>query len=314
MTLSPAALSRALPSLPFAEYAAHPGVNASLLKAVSESPLHGLAYTQGVGAEDTYSRQSLRAVHCLALEGERAFLAAFHVLPPGMTRRGSAWEAHKAFAAQTGRVCLTANEAELVTARARAVRRHAVAGRWLADRRRLVERMVVWVDKETGLVCKGRPDLVVIDWQARHLIVADLKTWKSTRARQVSTQIGQQKAHLQLAHYVAGVIAALTAAGVDMDGWTTEAVVIVVEDAPPHDVGVYTLSDPPEEGEEPEPGNRAGEKARRDALTRWAAALESGSYPGRCPDVERAILPRWADGAEEEIGVTIQWEEGLDNA
>lgn len=284
MTLSPAALSSALPSVPFATYAGHPGVNASILK--GDSPLHMRAIADGIGNEDTYDRQALRAVHALALEGARAFAAAFHILPPGMTRKGNAWEAHKAAAAQTGRVCLTASEAELVTARARAVRRHAVAGRWLADRRRLVERMVVWTDPETGLVCKGRPDLVVIDWQARRLTVADLKTWGSTHPAQVATQIARQKVHLQLAHYVDGVRHALTGAGVDLSAWTVDAVVMVVEGKAPHDVGVYHLAT--------DGALVAGEAARRAALMTWAAALESGLYPGRCPDIVEAILPTWA--------------------
>lgn len=284
MTAIRAELARAMPAVPFSAYAAHPGVNASILK--GDSPLHMRALADGIGAEDSYSRQALRAVHALALEGSKAFSAAFSVMPPGMTRRGAAWEALRDEAAQTGRVCLTTPEAALVTARARAVRRHAVAGRWLADPHRLVERMAVWTDSETGLLCKGRPDLVVVDHEARRLVVADLKTWGSTHPAQVATQIARQKVHLQLAHYVDGARYALTGAGVDLSAWTVDAVVIVVEDKAPHDVGVYHLAT--------DGALVVGEAVRQAALATWAAALESGLYPGRCPDIVEAILPTWA--------------------
>lgn len=284
MTAIRAELARAMPAVAFAAYAAHRGVNASILK--GDSPLHMRAIADGVGQEDSYSRQALRAVHCLALEGSRSFAAAFAVMPPGMTRRGAAWEAHRDHATQTGRVCITTPEAELVTARARAVRRHAVSGRWLADRHRLVERMAVWADPETGLLCKGRPDLVVVDEQARRITVADLKTWGSTHPAQVATQIARQKVHMQVAHYLAGTLAVLAGAGHRIDGWTIEGACIVVEDRPPHDVGVYLLA--------VDGALLVGETARRAALTTWAAAVASGAYPGRCPEAVDTILPTWA--------------------
>lgn len=279
-----AELALAMPAVPFAAYAAHSGVNASILK--GDSPLHMRALADGVGQEDSYSRQALRAVHTLALEGSKAFSAAFLVMPPGMTRKGAAWEAHRDHATNTGRVCLTAAEAALVTARARAVRRHAVAGRWLADPRRLVERMAVWTDEASGLLCKGRPDLVVVDEEARRLVVADLKTWGTTHPAQVATQIARQKVHLQIAHYLAGTKAALAGAGHSIDGWTIEGACIVVEDRPPHDVGVYLLA--------VDGALLVGETARRAALTTWTAAVASGAYPGRCPEAVDTILPTWA--------------------
>ena len=127
----------------------------------------------------------------------------------------------------------------------------------------------------------------MVDEATRHLLICDLKTWPTTETVRVAAMAARQKVPLQLAHYLAGTLAALAGAGISTEGWTTDAAIIVVEDRPPHDVGVYFLG---------LSGALAqGERDRRRALESWAHATKTNSYPGRCPGRVDMMLPGWAE-------------------
>jgi hypothetical protein len=147
---------------------------------------------------------------------------------------------------------------------------------------------VTWTDEVTGLPCKGRLDLWV---DAEAIIdVIDLKTWPSTDPRIVLRQIVSQQVHLQLAHYRAAVRAVVG------DDVPIRCAVMVVEDAAPHDVGVYPLD---------EALLLLGDEARRAALITWADAVKRDSFPGRSPKLRTIEAPGWmVDAAENAVEVT----------
>ncbi len=273
--------------LAFKQYDAIRAVNASLLKRVAGgSPLHGLEYLQSGGGEDTYSRMELRAVHALALEGEAAFRRGYAVWEGA--RRGQLWTDFETQQIGAGRTVLTSAERARVQARAAALLAHPVAGPLLAHADARPEITVTWTDAATGLPCKGRLDLWVDAEEA--IDVIDLKTWPSTDPRIVLRQIVSQQVHLQLAHYRAAVRAVVG------DDAPIRCSVMVVEDAAPHDVGVYVLD---------EALLLLGDEARRAALITWADAVKRGDYPGRAPKLRTIEAPGWlVDAAEDAVEVT----------
>jgi hypothetical protein len=273
--------------LAFKQYDAIRAVNASLLKRVAGgSPLHGLEYLQSGGGEDTYSRMELRAVHALALEGEAAFRRGYAVWEGA--RRGQLWTDFETQQIGAGRTVLTSAERARVQARAAALLAHPVAGPLLAHADARPEITVTWTDAATGLPCKGRLDLWVDAEEA--IDVIDLKTWPSTDPRIVLRQIVSQQVHLQLAHYRAAVRAVVG------DDAPIRCSVMVVEDAAPHDVGVYVLD---------EALLLLGDEARRAALITWADAVKRGDYPGRAPKRRTIDAPGWlVDAAENAVEVT----------
>jgi len=275
--------------LSFERYHAIPGVNASLLKRVaSGSPLHGLHYLQNGGGPDTHSRMELRATHTLALEGEAAFRRGYAVWEGH--RRGQTWTDFETQQLAAGRTIITGAERARVQARAAALFAHPVAGPLLRHVDARPEVTVVWTDEVTGLPCKGRIDLWVDDEEI--LEVVDLKTWPSTDPAVVLRQIVSRQAqvHLQLAHYRAAVRAVVG------DGAPIRCSVMVVEDAAPHDVGVYVLDDAM---------MLLGDEARRAALITWADAVKRGEYPGRAPKLRTIEAPGWlVDAAENAVEVT----------
>jgi hypothetical protein len=174
---------------------------------------------------------------------------------------------------------------------AAAVAAHPVAGPMLAavpaSHR---EHTVRWTDPPTGLPCKGRLDALLCPRagpDARYTVI-DLKTVKSVHPREIARMAASMHWHAQAAHYAAGVreVYGLTDDQVD-------AVLIVMEQAAPHDVGVYRLT--------PDGALWAGETLRRTWLDRLAECLRADAWPGACLEEQELELPGWAypDAAEE---------------
>jgi hypothetical protein len=275
--------------LDFERYDAIRAVNASLLKRVAGgSALHGLHYLREGGGPDTHSRMELRATHTLALEGEAAFRRGYAVWEG--SRRGQAWLDFETQQIGAGRTVLTSAERARVQARAAALLAHPVAGPMLRHEDARSEITVTWTDEVTGLPCKGRLDLWVD--AEEQIDIVDLKTWPSTDPDVVLRQIvsRQAKVHLQLAHYRAAVRAVVG------ERVPIRCAVMVVEDAAPHDVGVYPLD---------EALLLLGDEARRAALITWADAVKRGDYPGRAPKLRTIEAPGWlVDAAEDAVEVT----------
>jgi len=259
-----------------AEYRNSPGVNFSTLKLMARSPA---AYRYGYGADDddTASRAVLRLIHAAVLE-PHTIDRDFHVIPDDVRR------SPKITAEAGGRAVVKAADLATAQAMAAAVAAHPVAGPMLAQvPASHREHTVRWYDPPTGLPCKGRLDALVVHAPGRgaRATVIDLKTVRSCAPREIARMAASMHWHAQAAHYAAGV---RTNQGLADD--EVDAVLIVMEQAPPHDVGVYRLT--------PDGALWAGEALRRAWLDRLAECLRSGVWPGACPDEQELELPGWA--------------------
>ena len=279
---------------PEQQYRADPGVNFSTLKLMARSPA---AYRHGYGGDDddTASRGVLRLIHAAVLE-PHTIARDFYVIADTV-RRGPAVTAEAG-----GRTVIKTADLATAQAMAAAVAAHPVAGPMLAavpaSRR---EHTLRWTDPPTGLPCKGRLDALLSPKagpDARATVI-DLKTVRSVAPREIARMAASMHWHVQAAHYVAGVRYLKGYAVDDVD-----AVLIVMEQAPPHDVGVYRLT--------PDGALWAGEVTRRAWLDRLAECLRSGVWPGACPEELELELPGWAypDAAGE--GQTLDPAAGLD--
>jgi hypothetical protein len=83
--------------------------------------------------------------------------------------------------------------------------------------------------------------------------------------------------HGQLAHYAEGLSAMLGGAPV-------RAELLVVETEAPHDCGLYRLDDI---------ALQCGRARREQLLSRYAACVESGEWPGQLPEPGYLLLPAW---------------------
>jgi hypothetical protein len=277
------------------DYRADPGVNFSTLKLMARSPA---AYRYGYSADDgdTASRAVLRLIHAAVLE-PHTIDRDFYVIPDDVRR------SPKVTAEAGGRAVVKAADLATAQAMAAAVAAHPVAGPMLAQvPASHREHTVRWHDPPTGLPCKGRLDALLCPGagpgaDARYTVI-DLKTVKSVQPREIARMAASMHWHAQAAHYAAGVRAVY---GLPDDA--VDAVLIVMEQAPPHDVGVYRLT--------PDGALWAGEVTRRAWMDRLAECLRADTWPGACPGEQELELPGWAYPADGE-GQTPDPAAGLD--
>lgn len=216
-----------------------------------------------------------KAAHDVLLLSER-WPECYHVLPADFnanaTKAQADWHAEREAARQAGKVILKADEAETVMAMAASLRANPFAAAALTNG--VSEMTLVWVDKETGVVCRARPDFL----PTKRLIVPDLKTAADGSPRGFSRAIGQFGYAQSAAFYCDGIEAVF---GAHPTNWLH----IVMEKDPPHVVSLYEL--PAEDIER-------GRWLNRKGLRMFADCLSRDEWPGYSDDVSQVGLPFWA--------------------
>lgn len=242
---------------------------------------HSLANPE---ASDSYSRQELRAMHCIALEPE-SFDAGYIAAEVG-DRRAKAYK--DAVADSPGFVVFPRPVYDRICALGDAIRRHPEARALLADCR--AEVSLTWTDERTGLKCKGRLDALT----GAHEIL-DLKGI-GVYEGQVSRISASNGYHGQVAHYDYGARANdISPAG---------HYIISYQDKPPFDVAVWRMEDGGLDGVTPGIDGLTlggalhhGRRYRDDLMQRFVEALrneEAGGWTGRHASTQDLILPGWA--------------------
>jgi exodeoxyribonuclease VIII len=140
----------------------------------------------------------------------------------------------------------------------------------------------VWVDKDTGVTCKGR-----IDRFGRlygHSVIADLKTAENASEGAWIRDVVKYKYHAQAAFYLDGL---------DTIAPTVERrfIWIVVEKNPPYALAIY----------EPDVATiDKGRRMYRNYLRQYQLCLDSGAWPGYAAGIQPLLLPDWA--LRQEVG------------
>lgn len=179
-------------------------------------------------------------------------------------------------AGDSGKIALSPEDYSKCQRIAAAVRSHPRIGKLLASPGR-AQLSVVWIDTETGLLCKGR-----IDYLAESLgVVVDLKTTEDARPRALEKSIAEYGYHRQLSFYQAG----LRENGIDMK----HLVFAAVEKKAPFAVAGYRLSD------------GAADEGRielRTLLNQYAELQTKpmADWPAYSEDITDISIPAWAFG------------------
>jgi hypothetical protein len=216
-----------------------------------------------------------KAVHDVLLLGDR-WPTAYHITCEGFSRAKSKAMADDIEAADAalaaGKTVLTAEQAITVRNMAAALRRNPFAVAALSNGE--PEVTLAWVDKETGVWCRARPDFL----PHKRKIITDVKTAADASPEGLSKAISSYGYHIAAAHYMAGIEAIY---GERPTNWLHA----VIETPPPHDVALYGL--PAEDIE-------IGEDIRRRALRTFADCLAADRWPGYAADVVPVGLTGWA--------------------
>ena len=255
----------------YEQYAALEGVNWSSLKWLwSGSPLHYRYHVDHPKADvDTPARVRFRAVHTAILEPDK--FAEEYPIYSGGNRRGKEWDAFEA--ANAGKSILKESEAATILEQAAAVRAHPAIRGWLKSGR--AEVPFQWVEKNFGIACKSRLDLLCPG------AVLDLKSVPSLDAAQMARWICRMGYHLQLDHYAAGARA---------NGHEVQRVGIIgVESKAPYDSALFWLSDATM--------MKAADE-RAELLLRLKGCMEVDFWPGRFMEEQTVDIPSYEGDLE----------------
>ena len=287
------------PNMPLTEYLAIAAMSASALKLLARSPWH---YANRVEEAETPSMFRGNLAHCAILE-PKAMNDRYVVVPADAPKRPTAaqWAAKKpnesSIAAMAwwtkfgeenaGRVAVSTEDFELCKAQVEAVLRVPELAEPLRDGSGEVS--IFWIDKDTGLYCKARPDWLP---QKRDGVITpiDLKTCVDESPEGFSRAAARMRYDLQAVHYTAG-IEAVTGARVD------KFVFGAVTNKPPVLAVPYVLAD--------DVRDRA-QADRRELLQRLTWCREQQQWPAYGEGYQVLDFPAWMKRDGE---VEVEWSE-----
>ena len=238
------------PRMPFRDYLAYPGMNASGLRQMIKSPLH-YQHEHQHPSVSTASMNLGTCVHGLVLEGEEVY----HVMPPEFKRRaGKAYDAWRG-GLPADAIILNKKEEAQVLGMAHGIRsnpdaRQVFAG--LLECPYVTEHNVLWNHPQHNVPCKARLDLVIPTPEG-YLNVVDIKTTSGgADASNFGNAIARYDYHMQAAWYF---MAAAQEFGIDEEELFDPQLLdeewydlprhrfyyIVVESSAPYAVAVYEL-------------------------------------------------------------------------
>jgi exodeoxyribonuclease VIII len=255
--------------MPFDVYHATEALSASGAKKLLRSPMHYRLERDQPG-EPTDAMNFGTAVHVGVLEPDQ--FDARICCAPKVDRRTTVGKAtwEKFVADSAGKLVLAQDAFDRARRCVDAVHAHPAARRLLDGGER--ELSLFWHDGKWKVPCKARYDL------RSHGGITDLKTCQDASPEGFGRAIASFQYHLQAAIYVSGAEHLL-------DASPQFFAFIAVESEPPHAVGCYAL-----------PGNAilAGIHLMNRAMSRYAAAIESSSWPGYADTIETIQLPKYA--------------------
>ncbi len=263
----PATLEPGLyPGIPMAIYRAWSAINASSLRTMRDkSPMH-MRYEQMHGRTETEAMKIGTAAHAAVLQPD--LFETDYVEIPTFSGAGTRAAKEEWLAEHEGEIFLKADQLALVGRLCDAVRNHPRASALCEGQ---AETSMVWTDPNSGVLCKARPDML----STRTSAVVDAKFVRDASPDAMSKALWQYGYALQAWFYLTGA----RECGEPRDKF----IVVAVEKAMPHAIGVYVIGD-------------ATLQAASDQLgillETYATCLASNEWPGYRGQF--LDLPEWA--------------------
>lgn len=252
------------------DYHRGPGLSRSGLMEFKRSPYHyWYRYLNpGYQSESSTSAQIIgNALHTLILEPNQ-FEKRYVVIPEfnKTTKEGKAyWLKIQSELGQ--RETLSMNHFKIAEAMAESFRKHELASQLLEKAK--VEQSIYWIDKETNVLCKCRPDIL------RSNLVVDLKTTQDGSARAFSKTVYNYGYHIQAA-MIQEALKELKQTIIK------DFLFLVIEKSAPYAISIYQLD---------EASLDKGYQEFKTLLTHYKQCLETNDWPAYT--VQEISLPRY---------------------
>jgi hypothetical protein len=251
------------PTMPFSEYLALDAASKGKLWTLhTKTPAHCQAEREATADMDWGT-----AAHVALLEPDKL---ASTVLRGPADRRGKKWT--EFVDATPGKLVLPEPEFDRVVEMQNTVMLNPQV-KALTTRAGVSEATGLWIDPDTGLLCRCRPDRYVESLS----LMADLKTTNDASPdgfRRVAMRLGYD---LQDVMYTEG----WNRAG---GGEVEDFIFIVVERDPPYAHAIYQLD---------EPARLRGRTIMQKALLTYQQCKAAGQWPGYPAEVSRLTFPEW---------------------
>ena len=263
------------PDLGNSAYHAGPGVSCSDLKVLlDKTPAH-LAYRKSNPSIPTDAMNIGSLFHTVVLEPEKMY-SRFVVLPEGVDFRSKEGKLIRDAAVFEGKILVRHSDLEAVQRMSNSVKGHPAANA-LLNRQvgTSYEQPVYYVDPDTGLLGKFKPDVLVVNDRLK--LIVDLKTCEDASAQGFARTIANFLYDLQAAKYLHGANCAFG------DGFQ-RFVFIAVEKSAPHAVACYVAT---------HEMVQAGREQLTHAMSIYQGCYETGNWPGYSDKIEEIELPPW---------------------
>lgn len=268
-----------------ADYHASEGISKSGLDLIAHSPAHyygrKIDPNRPPEIEQTIAQQNGEIAHCAILEPDE-FSKRFQV-GPDVIRSTKQWKEFESL--------LPSGVSAIKPDQSIAARRQAASVRCIDDIAKSLsvghaEVSAYWIDEETGVLCKCRPDFVH-DCGDAGVVLIDVKTCGNASPGEFSRMIAKHRYHVQDAYYSDGFA---IASGRRVLGFVFAAVEMIY----PYAASAIALD---------EDSIDQGRRDYRRNLDTYAECLYSGIWPGYGLEVQIARLPNWSFDNDEEISI-----------
>lgn len=252
-----------------------PGISKTGLDHVARSPalFYALHLDPARPAEKERAGQlEGQLAHCAILEP--AEFDKRYAVGPDVSRATKAWKEWEA-SLPAGVIAIKPDQRETALRQAESVRRLPDVAEALAAGRPEVS--AYWIDPDTGVLCRCRPDWVHPAGD-NGVILLDVKTYSDASPAEFARQIARKRYHVQDAFYSEGFG---RAAGVDVLGF----VFVAVETEWPFAASAVMLD---------EPGRDVGRIQYRRDLDTYSRCLAANDWPGYGAAIHQVSLPAWA--------------------
>ena len=271
-------------NIPFAEYLQWDAMDKTALWSMRKSPAH-FRWERDHPRKATAPMERGTLLDTLLFDGEEALAAKVMLRPDGNGNTKVVREA-AAEADMTGRILVTADELTELRIRVINIQEHPAAAELLAVCDTQVS--FVWVDPDTGIVCKGRTDLA----ERGGPRIAELKHTRNAEAGLFRLDVARFGYQIQGAMYVDGL---RVATGADYNDF----LFILGEAEPPYCANVVPLG---------VASIAAGRNAYSRWLERYKRCLAADEWPGYDDSKSPIDIPNWALSEEGIMAQDAEWQ------
>lgn len=262
--------------MPEAEYHALPYISKSGLDLIARSPAHYMA-NKNEKREPTPAMELGTAIHSAILE-PRLFYDRYICRPEGIDGRTSEGKVRLKDLMATGKNLIPYQDFKMIEDIITSINSTDEAYKYLMNGK--TEHSIFWIDEETGVQCKARPDYLTNSG-----IIVDVKTTENASFSAFQRSIAKYRYHVQAAFYMDGLAKAL---GKEQVGF----VFIAVEKTPPYAVAVYYLD---------EASIDVGRALYRRDINKYAECLKNNAWPAYPNELQVINIPHWAFNEVESV-------------